>query len=673
MHQSAQQAFDQATEATFTQAVAQAGDQLVQRADHGLQCLAVHLGQAVDQLGQHAQGAAIHAGQAFQQAGDHGCGAVGGIGQCIQQLAHGGGHGAAQQAVDHVLHGGHDAVATAGARAAARHQSAQQAFDQATEAAFTQAVAQAGDQLVQRADHGLQALSVDLGEAVDQFGQHAQGTPVDRGQILECASDGRQQSVGGIGQGIDQLADRLRHGAAEQAIHDVLDGCDHAGVRRSGGIARAAAHQATEQAAHAGEQPAQCPAFIQQASQHVVHDAADGATGTHLVQALEQLVERADQGLQTLVLDIDKAIHQFGEYAQRPSVGAGQVFQQAGHCRQRAVARVHQRIDQIAHGTCHRAAGQSSHHVLHRGDQAMTIRGIRGIGRLRRVGRVGRVRGFRGVGRVRGIGRVRGFRGVGRVRGIGRIGRIGRVRGFRRVGRVRGIGRIGRIRRIRRIRGVGRVRRMGGVRGVGRIRGIGRAWRCRVIVVVGRGDQGDPASPDQAGQQEVAEHGAAGLRTFLGDDQADGIAVIGGCDLDIARTQVQHHGAGSVAFTALGQRGLRAALESAHQGLAILALEQRLGAAIGGHDDLVAYLQRAAGLSHQRLPVAHDLHARADLRQRGGDGRLRQGRRRLHVRRGHLRDHDTGGLLLGELSGAGGGVASGLHRLGGHLLSPEKG
>ena len=321
------------------------------------------------------------------------------------------------------------------------------------------------------------------------------------------------------------------------------------------------------------------------------------------------------------------------------------------------------------------------------------VRGIRGVGRVRRVGRVG---GLRGIGRIGGVCRVRG---VGRICGIRGVGRIGRVRwvcwigGVGRVRRIRGIGRIRRIGRICRVRGIGRirgVRRIGGVcrvRGVGRIRGIrrirrvggvGRARGRRIVVAaVGCCDQAHAARADQAGQQEVAEHGATGCGrgAFLGDDQAQGVAVIGGRHLDVARGQVQHHGPGAVAI-ALGQRGLRATLEGADQGLAVLALEQRLGAAVGGHDDLVAHLQRAAGLGHQGFSVAHDLHARADLGHRGGagaPGHEHRSRAGLRVRCAQLCKHNGGGLLVSKLHGADGGVASGLHRLGGHLLSPDKG
>nr|WP_239009475.1 hypothetical protein [Delftia lacustris] len=198
-----------------------------------------------------------------------------------------------------------------------------------------------------------------------------------------------------------------------------------------------------------------------------------------------------------------------------------------------------------------------------------------------------------------------------------------------------------------------------------------------VVVVAGCGDQAHAARADQAGQQEVAEHGAAGCGcgAFLGHDQAHGVTVTGGRHLDVARGQVQHHGACAITL-ALGQRGLGAALEGADQGLAVLALEQRLGAAIGGHDDLVADLQGTARLGHQGFPIAHDLHARADLGQRGGrraPGHDRCGCAGLHVRRIELRKHNAGGLRVTELHGADGGVAGGLHRLGGHLLSPDKG
>src|SRR5256885_419741 len=97
-HQAAQQASDQSAQATFAQAVAQAGNQLVEGADHGGKAFAVHLGQAVDQLGEHAQRAALHIGQVLQRAGHGGQQSVRGIGQRIEQLAHGGCHGAAQQA-----------------------------------------------------------------------------------------------------------------------------------------------------------------------------------------------------------------------------------------------------------------------------------------------------------------------------------------------------------------------------------------------------------------------------------------------------------------------------------------------------------------------------------------------------------------------------------------------
>ena len=328
-------------------------------------------------------------------------------------------------------------------------------------------------------------MALDVGESVDQIGKHAECIAVAVGELLHEAGDRGQCAVRGVHQRIDQISDWLGHGAAREVIDHVLHGGDQT-------VAFAGPHAII---AACGEQAAKQTAQTT-STQHGADDGVDqilqSAAASRVAKAGNQTIERVDQWLQRFIVGVHKAVNERRQRTQS-TFGVGQVFDQASHRRQRAGVRVDERVDQIHHRLCHRAAQQAVDHGLHRGDQSVAI--IGGLGRIGWVSRLSRICGLSWVGWLSWVGRlsrIGGLSWVGwlsRICGLSWIGRLSRICGLSWVGRLSricGLSWIGRLSRIGGLSWVGRLSRIGGLSWIGRLSRIcGLSWIGRLSRVCG--------------------------------------------------------------------------------------------------------------------------------------------------------------------------------------------
>ncbi|WP_460483202.1 hypothetical protein, partial [Comamonas humi] len=163
--------------------------------------------------------------------------------------------------------------------------------------------------------YGFQCLVLDQGQTIGQLCQHAQRATVDIGQVFQGAGDGSERAVSGINQRVQQLMDRIGHGATQQVVHHILNrGYDAGAAWRARGAAVATTEQAAQQPAFAGqasEQTAftgdaaqqatfssqatqQASVTAQQAAEHTVDDATDHAT-TQAAFTAQAIGQAADQ------------------------------------------------------------------------------------------------------------------------------------------------------------------------------------------------------------------------------------------------------------------------------------------------------------------------------------------------------------------------------------------